>query len=315
MSEGPRENELLARIAQVSSGLSSRFPQVLIGPGDDCALVSSPVRTLLKVDQVIEGRHFTPGTPLDLIARKAIARPVSDIAAMAGTPSAALAAAILPADERRAADLFDACARWAEHFGCPIVGGDISLTAPRADGGRLSLSISVAGEPHSTRGPVLRAAAQPGDRVYVTGALGGSFDPATGLGRHLTFEPRIAEARWLASALGSSLHAMMDLSDGLGLDGARLAKASGVRLVLDADRTPRAAGVADWTRAFADGEDYELLFTAAAEALVPGVIPGVGTAVTEIGTVEAGSGCVAIVDGRPVDVSTLGFEHRAKNPA
>lgn len=315
MSEGPRENELLARIARVSSGLSSRFPQVLIGPGDDCALVGTPARTLLKVDQVIEGRHFTPGTPLDLIARKAIARPVSDIAAMAGTPTACLAAAVLPADESRASELFDACAKWAEHWGCPIVGGDIAMSAPRADGGRLMLSISVVGEPHPSRGPALRSGAKAGDRVYVTGSLGGSFDVSTGLGRHLTFEPRLVEARWLASALGPSLHGMMDLSDGLGLDAGRMARASGVCIVLAADQTPRTPGVAGWSRAFSDGEDYELLFTVDADAAVPSVIPGVGTRVTEIGTVEAGTGCFALIDGHRVDVSALGFEHGAKDPA
>jgi thiamine-monophosphate kinase len=299
-----REDELLGHIYGRSRGLPARFPAVIVGPGHDCAVVATGGgRVLLKVDQVVEGRHFRSGTPLDLVARKAMARPLSDLAACGGTPVAGLCAATLPERFAEGDALFDAVARWAERWACPLVGGDLALGAA---GSALSLCVSVMGTPHAMRGPVLRDGARPGDGVYVTGALGGSLDAATGLGRHLTFEPRLAEARWLCDTLGRELHAMMDVSDGLGRDGGRMAAASGVRLRLEAGAIPRSAGVADWRRAVSDGEDYELLFT------TPTAMPGktlTGVTITRIGTVEAGSGCVIADGGREIDAAEMGWEH------
>ncbi len=331
-----REEELLRHIRDRSTDLGRQFPHVLTGPGDDCAVVRmlSGDPLLLKVDQLVEGRHFRPypATPIELVARKAIARSVSDIAAMAGTPACALASATLPDPCPWADTLFDHMARWARHWNCPLVGGDIASwekdeetrrggQAPtrRAEETRepdaqardpaacpgLVLSVTILGTPHPTRGPVLRSTARPGDAVYVTGPLGGSFDPATGLGKHLTFEPRLAEARALCDALGDRLHAMMDISDGLGIDAGRLAAASGVRIELDAQAIPRAKGVQDWRRAAADGEDYELLFTAGnptdqdLRRLAP----------IRIGSVVEGSGCVIIENGLAHDAASMGWQH------
>lgn len=309
-----RENELLHHIFDRSKGLAAEFPAILVGPGDDCAVVNATGQLLLKVDQLIEGRHFTLQTPINLIARKAIARAVSDIAAMAGRPTAALAAAMIPAGYPHADVLFDAAARWAKHWGCPLVGGDIAGVARAQEGGRLALSITVVGEPHESRGPVLRSGARVGDLVFVTGEIGGSFDAKTGGGRHLTFEPRVAEARWLAESLGERLHAMMDISDGLGMDAGRIAAASGVRIDIDGGAIPLSPAVGgaggNWSRAIRDGEDYELLFTCDPGASVPQEIPGTGTPVTRIGVVAPGRGCfVKGVDGRVIDVSAMGFEH------
>lgn len=300
-----RENELLGHIYRRSADLSAGWPAVVVGPGDDCAVVreAGGGLTLLKVDQLVEGRHYRPGTDLSLVARKAMARPLSDIAAMSGTPRAALAAAVLPEGFARADELFDSLSRAARGFGCPLVGGDIAA-APA--GSPLILSISVTGEPHATRGPVLRSGARPGDRVFVSGVLGGSFDSATGGGRHLTFEPRLALARELADRLGPALTAMMDISDGLGMDAGRLATASGVRIEIDEDRVPVAAESRGLLGALGDGEDYELLFAASAD--VPGSIGGVP--ITEIGRVVGGVGCAVRIDGEWRDVGGLGFEHR-----
>src|SRR6186713_2790095 len=103
-----RESELLSHIYARSQDLSARFPYILAGPGHDCASIKTPASiSLLKVDQLVEHRHFTPATPLDLIARKAVARAVSDIAASGGTPLAALAAATLPPNYPHANELFD----------------------------------------------------------------------------------------------------------------------------------------------------------------------------------------------------------------
>jgi len=297
-----RESELLSHIYGRSAHLAAAFGSVLVGPGDDCAVVATPrgEQLLLKVDQLIEGRHFEafPKTPVDLIARKAVARAVSDIAAMGGTPAWALAAATIPHGCPYADELFDAAARWARHWSCPLVGGDIaSLGAGQA--GPLLLGITIVGTPHAARGPVLRSGARPGDGAYVTGRLGGSFASE----RHLTFEPRLAEAARLCGALGADLHAMLDLSDGLGRDAARIAAASGVRIELEAALLPRHAGVTDWRGAAGDGEDYELLFTAAAAP------PPLGTPVTRIGTVAAGSGCIIVDRGVVHDASNVGWDH------
>ncbi|HYE63737.1 MAG TPA: thiamine-phosphate kinase [Phycisphaerales bacterium] len=315
-----REGELLALIYNRSTDLRAAFPQVLVGPGDDCALVgvgAAHPGVLLKTDQLIEGRHFTPGTPLDLIARKAIARAVSDIAAMAGTPRAALAACALPPgyEQRRADELFDACSRWSRHFGAPLVGGDIASFA--TDATPLTLTITLVGLPHPSRGPVLRSTARPSDHVYITGRIGGSFDAATGMGRHLTFEPRVTEAHWLADTLGPQLHAMMDLSDGLGIDAGRLGAASRVQLELDVPRSclhdrarQHSADRNLVLQSVSDGEDYELLFTADTAVTLPPTCPLTGTPITRIGRCLAGEpACYLLLDGERLDVSGRGWEH------
>lgn len=309
-----RESVLLKHIYARSTALG---PRVIVGPGDDCAVVGTgragdgpPL--LLTVDQLIEHRHYLGplragegsggGTSVDLVARKAVARSVSDIAAMAGVPSWALATAALPPGfpGELANALFDRMAHWAKHFGCPLVGGDI---ASSTEGAPAVLTVTIGGEPHARRGPVLRSGAEAGDEVWMTGRLGGSLPS----GRHLTFEPRVAEARWLADTLGASLHAMIDLSDGLGRDACRVAEASGARLELDARLFPLhepASPTAD-----RDGEDYELLWTMA-PAPLPAACPATGTPMTRIGRVVAGSGCV-IVDaaGRAWDATELGWDH------
>jgi thiamine-monophosphate kinase len=295
-----RESELLAHIYARSAALSRQFPQVIAGPGHDCAVIAiGSEQVLLKVDQVVAGRHFRESTPIDLIARKAMARAVSDIGATGGTPVAALCAAVLPADYPHADELFDAMAKWGMHFGCPLVGGDIST------GAALVLSVTVVGRPHSGRGPVLRSGAHVGDGVYITGELGGSFENLTGMGRHLTFEPRLKQAAVLCDTLGARLHAMMDVSDGLGRDAGRLAAASGVGIALHESRLPVAPGLG-WKQAVGDGEDYELLF--AASGAVPEQVAG--TRLTRIGeVVEGGGAWLTLQDGKRVEVSETGWEH------
>lgn len=307
-----RESALLAHIYDRSRGLESRFPQVLVGPGHDCAALTLPPpgHALLKVDQIVAGRHFRLDAPLDLISRKAIARAVSDIAAAGGSPLAALAGATLPDGYPHADELFDTMAKWAVHFGAPLVGGDIAR-APHGRSGTsdVVLSITAIGAPHPRRGPVLRSGVRPGDAVYVTGSLGGSFDPGTGLGRHFTFEPRVAEARWLCDTLGADLHAMMDISDGLGRDAGRLADASGVRIVLDVGAIPVSPSARDWRAAASDGEDYELLFAVPTSVRLPRACPATGTPVTRIGLARPGSGCVVVEGLTEHDASGMGYEH------
>ena len=313
MSNDPssiNESGLLKHIFNRTSGLSKLFPQVIAGPGHDCAVVKCGKETLLlKVDQVISGRHFVPfpATPIKLIARKAVARAISDIAAAGGTPLCALASAAIPANFQKTNTLFDWVHRAGIGFDCPVVGGDISKTD-----GPLSLSITVVGRPHAKRGPVLRSGARVGDNVYVTGKLGLSFDSGTGRGKHLSFMPRVSEARELCDRLGKHLHAMMDISDGLGVDAGRLAAMSDVSIALDAELIPRAKWVSDWRDAVGGGEDYELFFAAADGARVPRNVNG--TMVTRVGRVvkrekREKMNVWVEEDGKRIACATLGWEH------
>lgn len=268
------ESELLAHIAVRSADLATRFPQVVLGPGDDCAVIRTPSgdELLLTTDHLVAGRHYEPGTPIELIARKAVARSVSDIAAMGGTPAWSLATACLPRGYPHADELFAAMKKWAEHWGCPLVGGDLATFGDEAS--PLVLTVTVGGHmgtrwmdeaqarvlgPECSEGrsckrprPVRRAGGRAGDGVYVTGSLGQSVRS----GKHLSFEPRLRAGELCA---WSGVHAMIDLSDGLGRDGARIARASGVVLELDAALIPLNPECGSWQDAVRDGEDYELL--------------------------------------------------------
>lgn len=298
-----RETNLLQHIYNANHRLRD---DVTIPPGDDMGGVYvGGVEVLAAVDQLVAGRHFlTERTPLALVGRKAVTRNLSDVAAMAARPIATLAAVTLPPDftEARAGELFEALRATAESFACPLIGGDMAVhqhaTSP------LVITVTVLAQPLDTaHPPVRRGGARPGDRVFVTGVLGGSFG-ADGMGHHLTFEPRLRVARELYEHLGSHLHAMIDLSDGLGRDVDHLAEHSGVNVLLDARSFPCRPGC-DWSAALVDGEDYELCFTLSAEAAagLPRVIDGVP--ITEIGAVFPRSEFAPRSNGEPSPQRTL----------
>jgi thiamine-monophosphate kinase len=271
-----RELDLLQHIYEASGDLPER---VRLGPGDDMALLDlGGQRLLAAVDQLIEGRHYAPDTPVELVGRKAMMRCLSDVAAMAARPVAALATAALPPDFGRARSerLFDAMRAAAVETDCPLIGGDIALHGDASH--PLVCTVTVLAAPVGR--VITRRGARVGDSVYVTGALGGAVhgdEPA----HHLTFRPRLVEAVALGALLGERLHAMIDVSDGLGRDAANVARASDVRLDIDATRLPCRAGI-PWRRAAGEGEDYELLFTADGD--VPSTI-GDDVPVTCIGRV------------------------------
>ena len=300
--ESMDEQHLLDRIKRRGEQLGSLHGSVVVGPGDNTAVMrsASGELTLVGVDQLLVGRHCTPDTPVELIARKAIARGVSDIAAMGGTPTWALAAAKLPSGYPHADELFEACAQWCEHWGCPLVGGDIATSEAE-----LALSITVAGTPHPVRGPVLRSGAQPGDLVAVSGPIGDSFTSEW----HLHFEPRLDVARKLCETLGCDLHAMMDLSDGLGLDACRLAAASGVRIEIDAARVPRRPGSdSGWRERLAQGEDYELLVALSPQTDTPPDLCVIGE-VRAQRDLKKNLAVVKSPDGKEIDASAMGWNH------
>lgn len=242
------EDDLLARLLPHLPG----HPDLVVGPGDDCAAVRIPgVRDLmlLKTDCVVEDVHFLRSHDPARVGWKALARPLSDIAAMGGSPSHALVTIFSPPD--LAPEYWEAfyrgLAKAARKFGVAIAGGELSRQ-PRG----IAVSIALTGSV-PTKQIVLRSGGAPGDLLFVTGKLGGSL-----AGHHLDFQPRIAEGQWLASKIRPS--AMMDLSDGLSSDLPRLARASGCGFVVDDDSIPRRKG-SSITNALCDGEDYELLFS------------------------------------------------------
>lgn len=278
-------------------------PGVVVGPGDDCAVLDTggPELQLITTDQLIAGRHYDPvTTPVELIARKALARSVSDIAAMCGRPVASVCTASFAGDAKMSGDLFDAMAALGEEWGAPLVGGDF------ASGNATQFTTTVLGlAPRGNPGPILRSGARVGDAVWVTGRIGDSYES----GHHLRFTPRFAEGLELRERLGAKLHAAIDVSDGLGRDAGRIARMSGVGIVIEAERVPLRDASRGAERSIADGEDYELLFVTAGEVDLPATL-GKGTVVTRIGTVVEGGGAVLrFADGRAIDVTEAGWDH------
>jgi len=233
-----------------------RNVKVVLGAGDDCAVVEPGKRgvlDLLKTDCLVEGIHFAKSTPPRQVGWKAMARPLSDFAAMSGLPQFALVTLIVPAtrDVSWVRQLYRGIEKAARTFDVAVVGGETSNIK-----GPAVISISVTGVVEKKRW-VGRAGGKPGDELFVTGRLGGSLRAS-----HLKFVPRIAESRWLTKHF--RIHAMMDLSDGLGTDLPRLARASRVGFELDEAALPLNRGCTI-RQAISDGEDYELLFAMAAK--------------------------------------------------
>jgi thiamine-monophosphate kinase len=232
-----------------------RFDErVEIGPGDDCALVRfGQDLQLLKTDCVVEGIHFLPETPARAVGWKALCRGISDIAAMGGDPLDALITVAISPDRELAwlTDLYAGLSQAANEYGVNLVGGETSRSP-----GPAFISVALTGKVEKER-LVVRSGGKIGDRLYVTGRLGGSLR-----GKHLSFVPRLTESRWLTENF--KLHAMIDLSDGLGSDLPRLAKASATGFEIDFLALPKNAGCST-EQALTDGEDYELLFAVSTE--------------------------------------------------
>lgn len=235
-------------------------PQVRLGPGDDAALLAPPPRgawAVLKVDAVWEGVHFTRNDPASAVGRKALARAVSDFAAMGAVPRTALVACVLPGD-RNSGRWMDAAmrgmARAGRHWEIGLAGGETTR------GPMLGLTVTLHGWVEQKLGR-RRSGARPGDVLIVTGRLGGSLRS----GWHLRFSPRLKEGRWLARR--PEVRAMMDLSDGLGRDLPRMAAASGgLSFRLEPERLPLRGGCTA-VEACNDGEDYELLLAVRKDAV------------------------------------------------
>lgn len=300
----PRPEFALIDWLRTQAGAHSEIP---CGIGDDCAVLNPGNQQLVICKDVLaEGTHFTAETPPDLIGRKALAVNLSDIAAMAAQPMAAFVGLVLPRSRGRAfaERVSEGVLALAREWNVSLAGGDTNSWD-----GPLVISVTVVG---TLPGPaVTRAGALPGDWIMVTGPLGGSLQS----GRHLTFTPRISEALALRELV--SLHAMIDLSDGLAGDLFHILRASSVGAKLFAEAISIHSDVpADLPftdrlqHALRDGEDFELLFTVSpADGSKLLALPDLGTPIARIGEIVAGSSAVLIMNGEEQPLSPAGYSH------
>jgi thiamine-monophosphate kinase len=264
MSKKPSKNRGRSPISQTVStlgefGLIERLKKivpaskdVILSIGDDTAVLplSKEKYQLLTTDMMVENVHFTKAMNPFAIGHKALACNISDIASMGGYPTVAVVSLGVPKNcpVSFIENIYKGMAKLAKQFDVSIVGGDTVKSEA------IVINVALLGEVKKKH-LVTRSGAKPGDWIFVTGPLGGSFQS----GRHLTFTPRVKEAEFLVRQVGPS--AMMDISDGLAGDLNHILKASGVGAQLLEDAIPKNIG-ASLQQALTDGEDYELLFTA-----------------------------------------------------
>lgn len=256
------ERQLIARIRR---WLGDVTPAAPFGIGDDCAVIP-PTRhhQLVTTDPVIHGRHFDDALPARAVGAKLLKRNLSDIAAMGGRPIAAVVSLALAPETSTVwlRGFYLGLAATARKFRVKVVGGDVTQ-APR---GFFGAFLTLHGESTCSR-VVTRTGARPGDRILVTGRLGGSLQ-----GHHFRFIPRLAEGAWLAAR--AEVVAMMDVSDGIANDLDSLTT-GGLAAALDEAAIPvspaarqmaRRSGCTPLAHALGDGEDYELLVVIRARA-------------------------------------------------
>jgi len=251
------EDALIVRL--VSLAPTARVGE---GPGDDCAVVDEGGENLrlLKTDALVEGVHFLREADPKEVGWKAVARVMSDFAAMGGVGDRFLVTLALPGSMEIAwiEDFYRGMGKCLVRFGALLAGGE---TCRVPEGSAAVISVAATGSVERGKA-VLRSGGRPGDGIWVTGRLGGSL-----AGKHLTFLPRVIEGSWIARNLRPT--AMMDLSDGLAKDLPRLAKSSDCGFRLNPEAIPCTEGC-NVAQALTDGEDFELLFTAPPDVVTAG---------------------------------------------
>lgn len=304
---------------------------MVIGPGDDAALVRCDWRELaVTTDMLVEGVDFFPGEDARRLGRRALAVNLSDLAATGARPEFFLLSIGFPRERGEEFPLevaLGALSR-ARPLGASLVGGDLS-SAPAT-----VVSVALWGRPEGR--PLRRTGGRPGDLLFLSGWPGraeagrrlaerslaaGTLGPEGEIELAAAYhdpEPRLRLG--LALARESLASAAIDVSDGLGLDAGRLARASGVRAVIETDKIPISAALAAAARergedpiewALSGGDDYELLFSAprtARERLEAGD-PDWEVPVTRIGRLEEGEGAVALGPSGERDVAASGWNH------
>ena len=275
------EFEIIDRITQIL-GDTTHAECVLVGPGDDAAIVSVPPGFELAVttDTLVADRHFPADAPGDLVGCRAMGVNLSDLAAMGAEPSFCVVSLTAPhADVAWIEAYARGIAEYARRYGAPIVGGNIAR-------GPLAVTVTAHGlVPAGER--LLRSGARTGDTIFVSGALG------AGHAARLLNDPhfyRIEPQIHLGQALRGKATAAIDISDGLVADLAHVCRASGVGARLTLEDVPVATGVPPDT-ALTCGDDYELLFTASDR-------PDVDETITAIGEIIEGEGVSILDHGR-----------------
>lgn len=321
-----------ALIKRIATLLGPPSKKVVVGIGDDAAVIAAPRNGLiLTTDSLIEGIHFNLQfiSPYQL-GYKALAVNLSDVAAMAGIPTYALVSLGLPPRTKVewVEDFYKGMKELAEEFGVQIIGGDISKSPTHL------ISLTLLGEVELQK-VKKRALAQVGDLLLVTGKLGASaaglelflhprldFDSAETeklKQAHLKPRPRINEAR-LAAEKGC--HALEDISDGLAGEIHHICEQSGTGALLREDKIPLAPGVSEVAKALgkeplefalSGGEDYELVFTAPPdkiEGMIEAIHNRTGTLVTVIGEIKSSQeGIFLLSSGKRKELSSIGYEH------
>lgn len=287
-------------------------PLVALGIGDDMAVLAPPRGFILVAsDMVLDGVHFdSRRDDMAAIGRKALACNLSDCAGMAVRPLAATVSLALPRAMalEQVQELYRGMFALRDEFDVSIVGGDTT----RWDH-PLAIDVAITATAYEGIDPVTRYGAKSGDRLWVTGKLGGSMAS----GRHLSFTPRVREARQLAATLGVHLHALMDISDGLSLDWWRMGQASGVGAVLNetelravihedvlsCDNRLHPVTSSAMEHALSDGEDFELLLAADPQADVTALN------LLPIGEVTASGFQMRRIDGSCTALEPRGYVH------
>lgn len=328
------EDRFVERLREAIAGSAD----LVVGPGDDAAVVRSEGPLVATTDTLVEGVDFLAGEEGSRLGRRAVSVAFSDLAAMGAWPSFFLLTIGFPerADEEFPLEIATAAAARGREFGAVLAGGDLSRAT------ETFLSVAAWGGPAGD--PILRSGARAGDYLFLSGwpgeaAAGLELARARGgipaardwtpgelgvpelsrlLAAYRDPEPRLALGRALARNRLAS--AAIDVSDGLGRDSARLALASGVRLVIEKESLPlspalrafaRLAGADAAATAVAGGDDYELLFTvsAAHAGRFADPSPDWGVEVRRVGRVEAGAGAFLEEEGGLRPIGDLGFDH------